>query len=65
MVKSAKKTIAQTQKMLDIFFYSLVLVQAKPVGSCRLDHVICFFSAERAKKVLFPAKVGFKKPDIL
>jgi len=39
--------------------------KAKPVGSCRLDHVICFFSAERAKKVLFPAKVGFKKPDIL
>jgi len=58
MVKSAKKTIAQTQKMLDIFFYSLVLVQAKPVGSCRLDHVICFFSAERAKKVLFPAEAS-------
>jgi len=59
MVKSAKKTIAQTQKMFGYFFYSLVLVQVKPVGS--LDHVICFFSAERAKKVLFPAKVGLKK----
>jgi hypothetical protein len=61
MVKSAKKTIAQTQKMFGYFFYSLVSVQAKPVGSCRLNHVICFFCAERAKKVLFPAKVGLKK----
>ena len=61
MVKSAKKTIAQTQKMFGYFFYSLVLVQAKPVGSSRLNHVICFFCAERAKKVLFPAKVGLKK----
>lgn len=60
MVKSAKKTIAQTQKMFGYFFYSLVLVQAKPVGSCRLNHVICFFCAERAKKVIFPAKAGLK-----
>jgi hypothetical protein len=64
MVKSAKKTIAQTQKMFGYFFYSLVLVQAEPVGSCRLNHVICFFCAERAKKVLFPAEGGFKKSRI-
>jgi hypothetical protein len=62
MVKSVKKTIAQTQKMIGYFLYSLVLVQVKPVGSCRLDHVICFFSAvSEQRKFLYPAEAGLKK----